>query len=138
MRISHQQARARFAEARTAHLATAGTDSVPHLVPVVFVTVGDRIATAVDWKPKSGRRLRRLTNIEANPRVALLVDHYDEDWSRLWWARADGSAEVHAPEARPELRSALIEKYPQYQREPPTGELIVVEVTRWTGWSATT
>lgn len=136
MRISHQQARASFAEARTAHLATANADSTPHLVPVVFVTIGDRIATAVDWKPKSGARLRRLSNIEENPRVALLVDHYDEDWARLWWARADGTAEIHAPDEQPDLFTALVAKYPQYRARPPRGELIVVAVTRWSGWSA--
>ncbi|GAA2330174.1 TIGR03668 family PPOX class F420-dependent oxidoreductase [Saccharopolyspora halophila] len=134
MRISQQQARARFADARTAHLATADADAVPHLVPVVFATIGDRIATAIDWKPKSSTRLKRLRNIESNPQVALLVDHYEEDWSGLWWARADGTAEIHAPEDQPELLSALIAKYPQYQREPPTGELVVVRVVRWSGW----
>ena len=62
MRIRHQQARASFAEARTAHLATANADSTPHLVPVVCVTTGDRIATAVDWKPGPGSRVNFARN----------------------------------------------------------------------------
>ena len=76
-----------------------GADGAPHVVPVVFAVHADREApvvyTAVDAKRKSTRRLRRLTNIEANPRVSMLVDHYDADRDQLWWVRADGLAEIH-------------------------------------------
>ena len=87
-------ARERFAAGRVARLATMSPDSRPHLVPVVFAVVGDTVWTAVDAKPKSTRSLRRLANIEANPRVSLLVDHYEEDWSALWWVRVDGKARL--------------------------------------------
>jgi len=71
-----------------------GADGRPHVVPVCFALDGDTLYTAVDEKPKSTRRLRRLANIEANPQVELVVDHWDEDWSRLWWVRLAGRAEI--------------------------------------------
>jgi PPOX class probable F420-dependent enzyme len=125
-------ARERFATARVARLATAGDDGSPQVVPVVFAVVGAKILTAVDHKPKSTTRLRRLANIAANPRVSLLVDEYDEDWARLWWARADGRAAVHQERDL----AALVAKYEQYAARPPAGPVIVVDVDRWSGWSA--
>ena len=73
----------------------SGPDGVPHVVPVVFAVHGDVVYTAVDAKRKSTKKLRRLANIEGNPQVSLLVDHYDDDWSQLWWVRADGVAAIH-------------------------------------------
>ena len=70
-------ARARFAAAQVARLATVGADGSPHLVAICFAVEGDRIVTAIDHKPKRTTRLRRLANIAANPSVSLLVDHYD-------------------------------------------------------------
>ena len=87
-----EQARWRFAQARVARLATADASGRPHLVPMVFALAGDTIYSAVDAKPKRSTSLRRLANIAANPRVAVLVDHYDGDCNELWWVRADGSA----------------------------------------------
>ncbi|MDR2987876.1 MAG: TIGR03668 family PPOX class F420-dependent oxidoreductase, partial [Nocardiopsaceae bacterium] len=94
MRIGADEARQRFGRARVARLATVSADVEPHLVPVTFAIDGDVIYTAVDAKPKSTRQLRRLANVRANPRVCLLADHYDEDWSALWWVRADGTAAI--------------------------------------------
>ena len=108
-------ARERFAAAPVACLATVTAAGHPHLVPVVFTLVDDTVWTAVDHKPKTTRALRRLANIEAHPRVSLLADHYDDDWSRLWWVRADGDAAVVAlpgDDATAGL-SALVAKYPQ-------------------------
>ncbi|MFI0468738.1 TIGR03668 family PPOX class F420-dependent oxidoreductase [Saccharopolyspora sp. 5N102] len=136
MRISQQQARNWFARARAARLASADELGRPHLVPITFAIRGDVIVTAVDHKPKRTTNLRRLRNIAANPQVALLADHYEDDWSRLWWARADGEAEPTASAARPDLVAALAEKYPQYREHPPTGTLIVIRVARWSAWSA--
>src|SRR5690606_28490375 len=93
-RLDDADCRERFAAARVARLATAGADRQPHLVPITFVLVADRIFTAVDHKPKATTRLRRLRNIAENAAVSLLVDRYDDDWSRLWWVRADGVATV--------------------------------------------
>src|SRR5918995_1570537 len=89
------EAPAMFAESPVAMLATVRPDGAPHVVPVVFAVHDDVVYTAVDAKRKSTQRLRRLANIEANPRVSMLVDHYEQDWTHLWWVRADGLAEIH-------------------------------------------
>jgi PPOX class probable F420-dependent enzyme len=132
------EARTRFAAARVARLATAGPDGRPHLVPVVFAVAGARVYSAVDdVKPKSTTRLKRLRNIAANPAVALLADHYEDDWTALWWARADGVARLVEPgdaEAA-HARRLLAARYPQYRAAPPPGTVIAVDVTRWSGWT---
>src|ERR671935_2729089 len=86
--------RNRVAAARVARLATVDARGRPHLVPFCFVLDGEELLSAVDAKPKATQRLRRLENVRANPAVSVLVDHYEEDWSRLWWVRVDGRAEV--------------------------------------------
>jgi PPOX class probable F420-dependent enzyme len=135
--VEQNEAVRRFADARVAVLATTGAHR-PHLVPVVFAVAGDHIYTAVDHKPKRTRLLQRLSNIGSNPAVSLLVDEYDEDWSTLWWVRADGTAEiVEASEADKGL-SRLEKKYSQYRGRRPQGPVIVVTVVRWSGWSAGT
>ncbi|OBH69831.1 PPOX class F420-dependent oxidoreductase [Mycobacterium intracellulare] len=132
--------RARFIESPVARLATVTAGGAPHLVPVVFAVAadsrgGDVVYTAVDAKPKTTRRLRRLANIEANPRVSLLVDHYADDWARLWWVRADGVATIHDDgRALESGRRLLRAKYPQYQSVSLDGPVIAVAVHRWSGW----
>ena len=136
-RSADDDARRRFSAAPVARFATADPDATPHLVAVVFAVVGNTIFTAVDGKPKTTQRLRRLVNIEHNPAVSMLVDHYDADWSRLWWVRADGTASVHTDGARAaEGRAALCSKYPQYQSVSLDGPVIVVEVGRWSAWQS--
>ena len=134
------EARARFVSAPVARLATVAADGRPHLVPVVFALDGDTLYTAVDdVKPKATTRLKRLANIAANPAVALLVDHYDDDWTALWWVRVDGTARLVDP-GEPEAaraRALLAERYPQYRVAPPPGVAIAVAVERWSGWAAT-
>ncbi|HTT54336.1 MAG TPA: TIGR03668 family PPOX class F420-dependent oxidoreductase [Streptosporangiaceae bacterium] len=142
MRMPTAEARRRFAAARVARLATVTPAGAPHLVPVTFVLDSgpgraDRVYTAVDAKPKTTTRLQRLRNIEVSPRVALLADHYADDWARLWWVRADGQAAVLA--ARDELAGPLrllAARYPQYAAQRPPGPVIAVRVDRWTGWAA--
>lgn len=136
MRLGEDECRGRFAEARVARLATVGADGAPHLVPIVFAVTGQRIVTAVDAKPKSTTALRRLANIAANPSVAVLVDHYDEDWTRLWWVRADGRATVVEGNEATDGLTALTARYRQYDTEPPPGPVIAIDVERWSGWSA--
>jgi len=133
---SEAWARSRFVATPVARLATVSAAGVPHLVPVVFAVVGPTIVTAVDHKPKSTTRLRRLRNIVETGRVTLLVDEYAEDWSQLWWARADGAAQVVDAVPDPALLQALTTRYPQYTDRPPAGPFILVDVQRWSGWSA--
>ncbi len=128
----------RLAEAaRVARLATVDADGQPHLVPVCFVLAADRVHIAVDQKPKRRTELRRTANLRATGRACLLIDHYDEDWSQLWWVRLDGSGRVvdDPAEAIPAL-AALAEKYPQYRQQPPPGPVLAIEIERYRGWSA--
>lgn len=129
--------RARVEEAPVARLATVDPAGRPHLVPIVFAVEGDVLYSAVDAKRKRGRRLQRLANIRANPLVSVLVDHYEEDWSRLWWVRIRGAARVL--EKGPALEiglSLLARKYPQYIEDAPEGPVIEVTAEEWLGWSA--
>lgn len=175
MRLDADDCRSRFAAARHAYLATADADGVPHLVPVTFVLLRstgvptdgtatdaeagapsvDEVVVAVDHKPKTTRDLRRMRNLTENPRVAFLADRYDDDWTHLWWVRADGVATVqhvehdatvehpvtveHGDEQEGEPRAAALDalaaRYSQYRERRPDGPLIRVRVTRWSGWA---
>jgi PPOX class probable F420-dependent enzyme len=129
--------KARFARTPVARLATAAPDGRPHLVPVVFALQDDVVYTAVDGKPKTTQRLRRLANIERNPRVSLLVDHYAEDWTQLWWVRADGLAAIHHDgDTLHAGHDVLRAKYDQYQSVPLDGPVIAVAVQHWSSWHA--
>jgi PPOX class probable F420-dependent enzyme len=138
MRMAETRARELFGSARVARLATVDATGAPHLVPVVFVVAESRIYTAVDTKPKRHNALRRLANIRANPRVAVLADHYEENWTALWWVRADGTARiVNADE--PEATVAVVgltSRYSQYRDGPPPGPVIAIDVDYWSAWSA--
>jgi len=134
--MTSEEARDRFAGARVARLATADAAGRPHLVPIAFAVAGDTIYSAVDAKPKRTQALRRLANVRANPAVSLLVDHWDEeDWSRLWWVRADGLGRVLDPED-PEARLAVELLRERYPRQRADGEVLAVAVERWSGWTA--
>src|SRR5579859_808285 len=135
--MDQREMRERFAAADVAHLATADSEGRPHVVPVVFALDGDTIYFAVDQKPKRTRDLRRLSNIALNPSVAVLVDHYAEDWNALWWVRADGSARVLDPGPDTERAMRLLaQRHPQYLTEPPAGPAVAIAVHRWSAWSA--
>jgi len=143
MRLSSADARQRLAAARVARLGTVSATGQPHLVPVTFAVDGDgdgdsdgdgdTVYIAIDHKPKSTTRLKRLANIATNPQVTLLADHYDDDWTQLWWSRADGHAT--AGPATAAVVALLAARYPQYQATPPAGPVIAITVTAWSGWS---
>lgn len=137
MRLAPDDALARLVAERVARLATVDEQARPHLVPVVFAAWERTIVIAVDHKPKSTRDLRRLRNVRANPAVAVLADRYDDDWERLWWVRADGTATVLTePADLVDPIDRLVEKYPQYQRVRPEGPVIRISVDRYSGWAA--
>ena len=129
--------RSRVAEARVGRLATVSARGRPHLVPFCFAVDGDRLYSAVDdAKPKSTLALRRLDHIRQQPAVSVLVDHYAEDWSALWWIRLDGRPRCWKRE-RPSTRSGaelLMAKYEQYRQHPPPGPSIAVRIDSWRAW----
>jgi PPOX class probable F420-dependent enzyme len=135
--MNAERMRLLVAEARVARLATLTPDGRLHLVPISFVLDRDTLYSAVDDKPKRSRRLQRLANVRANPDVAVLVDHYDEDWSRLWWVRLRGRGRVleHGSEGETGL-ALLAAKYEQYRRQPPGGPVVAIDVEEWRGWEA--
>jgi PPOX class probable F420-dependent enzyme len=137
MRLDPDEARRLFAESSVLRLATVGADGQPHSVPCTFAVDSDgRVVIGVDNKPKTSRNLRRLRNIAENPRVSLLVDHYSDDWTQLWWARADGVATVErSGTEHAEHWRLLRAKYPQYQGQVLDGPVLAVRVTSWSGWS---
>ena len=133
--MDREEAWARLGAARVGHLATVRPDGSPHIVVVTFAIVGGVIVTAIDHKPKTTERLQRLVNIETNPEVSLMADHYAEDWDLLWWVRVDGHAQIHEnQDAPPGSVAALVAKYPQYGARPPKGPVIAITVERVVSW----
>jgi PPOX class probable F420-dependent enzyme len=133
--------RRRVAVARVGRLATVTAEGRPHVVPCCFALDEGRgddpdvLYSAVDAKPKSTTALRRLANVRATGTASLLVDHYDEDWSALWWVRVDGRAAVlEDGDRREQALDLLAAKYPQYRQQRPAGPVVAVEVTGWRGW----
>jgi PPOX class probable F420-dependent enzyme len=126
-----------LADARVARLATVTEAGRPHIIPVIFAVNGNLLYTAVDAKPKTTANLRRLRNIRGNPQVAVLADRYHDDWTALWWVRADGRAAIlEDPRQMAGPIALLARRYPQYRDIPPTGPVIAISVERWTGWAA--
>lgn len=125
--------------ARVARFGTVAPDGRPRLVPICFVLAGDVLYHAVDHKPKATRRLARLADIAADPRATVLADHYeDDDWSALWWVRADGRARVLEDTGTPEAARALdllAGRYAQYRERRPDGPVVALDIERITGWA---
>lgn len=128
--------------ARVARLATVRPDGRPHLVPCCFALDGETLYSAVDAKPKTTLALQRLENLAAHPAVSLVADHYEEDWSALWWVRVDGVARVLAPGGGDGPDAAghraaldlLAAKYPQYHDRPPPGPVVAIDIVAWRAW----
>jgi len=136
MKLTRADSRKRAIDEPVAHLGTVSATGEPHLVPITFVVVGDKVAVGIDEKPKSTLDLKRLRNIQENPRVAVLWDRYDDDWDQLWWVRGDGIASIEEDGARwAESWVALNNKYPQYEGRHHVGPVILIEVSRWSGWA---
>lgn len=127
----------RLAAARVARLATRDVSGRLHLVPICFALDGRTLYSAVDGKPKRSPNLRRVANVLADPDVCVLVDHYDEDWSELWWARLRGRARV-VPEGPERDRAVLLlrAKYEQYRDDPLDGPVLAIEVDHQRAWAA--
>ena len=123
-------------QARVARLATVGAGGAVGLVPICFVVVDGWVGSAVDHKPKRSDRLRRLADIEATGAATVLVDHYEEDWSRLWWVRVRGRAVVHGERDDEALAvlEALMAKYVQYREHPPEGAVYRIALDEVRSW----
>jgi PPOX class probable F420-dependent enzyme len=135
--LDPDQQRARLAAAPVARLATLRADGTPRLVPVTFALVDGQVCHAVDdVKAKRSARLARLDDIARDPRVAMLADEYDPDWTRLWWVRVDGTAEIlDTGDRHAAALAALRAKYPQYT-DAGLGAVVAVTPERWAGWAA--
>ena len=134
--MTPEEMRRRVAEARVARLASIDPDGRPNVVPMVFALDGDVIYTSVDDKPKRSRSLRRVANIERDPRVTVLVDHYEEEWPALWWVRVRGAGRVLRDEdGRARGLAALRAKYEQYAELDPGEVVVAVDAHEWTGWT---
>jgi PPOX class probable F420-dependent enzyme len=133
--MTETEARARLAAARVGRLASVDHDGRPHVVPICFAVSGDLIVSVVDAKPKRTTQLRRLENVRGHPAVQLVVDHYDDDWSALWWVRVSGHGRVTDGGAtRDEAIDLLVDKYHQYREVRPTGPVLAIDVTRISSW----
>jgi PPOX class probable F420-dependent enzyme len=133
--MNDDEMRRRMRDARVARLATVTSGGRPHLVPCCFALEGEVVYSAIDAKPKSTMAVRRLANLRANPYAALLVDHYSEDWSTLWWVRVDGPGRVLDGGAeRAAAIAVLTQKYPVYVEEPPPGAVVAIDIVEWRGW----
>jgi len=133
--VDRTAARQRFADARVGHLATITADGRPHIVPCCFVLHARTVFSAVDAKPKSTLNLRRLQHLKANPSCSLLVDHYEEDWTTLWWVRVDGSGRViYEGDERERALGLLAAKYKQYRDALPPGPVVAIDIERWQTW----
>jgi PPOX class probable F420-dependent enzyme len=136
--MDRQEMERRIASASVGRLATVGADGRPHIVPICFVLEERTLYFAIDSKPKQTRNLKRLRNIAANPAVSILVDHYDEDWDKLWWVRLDGDARVVADQAGIQNAMRLLAaRYAQYRAATPAGPVVAVAIAGMSGWSAT-
>jgi PPOX class probable F420-dependent enzyme len=130
--------RRRVESASVARLATAGENGRPHIVPICFAVEDQTLYFAVDSKPKQTTNLKRLRNIAANPAVSILIDHYEDDWDRLWWVRLDGAARIVADAAEVQRALRLLAtRYSQYRATMPGGPVVAVAVAGMSGWSAT-
>jgi PPOX class probable F420-dependent enzyme len=131
--------RQRIADSRVARLATVDADGRPHLVPIVFALAGDTLYSAVDAKPKRSRTLRRIENARRRPEVTALIDHYEDDWTRLWWVRLRGRARVlDGGEEAAHALALLAAKYEQYRKAAPGLPVLAIDIIEWRSWDAPT
>lgn len=135
--LGTRKCRLRIAAADHGVLATTG-ETRPHLVPIVYAVDGNTLVSVVDHKPKSTPNLARLANLRRDPRCSVLVEHYEDDWDRLWWVRVDGVGGISDQPALVEVAGLLLAaRYPPYRERPPSGPVIRIDIVRMVGWSAT-
>jgi PPOX class probable F420-dependent enzyme len=140
--MDRDEAIQRAAEARVGRMATVRPDGTPHVVPFVFVLVRTdegtvRLYWAVDAKPKRSMTLQRIENLRVDPAVEVVVDVYEDDWDALWWVRLRGTGRVvTSPGEREAALTALASKYERYRTAPPAGDVLAIDVSAISSWSA--
>jgi PPOX class probable F420-dependent enzyme len=137
MRLGADEARARLAAHDHGVLSTVHGERGVDAVPVVYAVDDDYVGVPVDRvKPKASSRLQRERNLEADPRATLLVEHWErDDWSQLWWVRAELRFQDDAAGREDALAARLAERYPQY-RDQPFERVLVLRIAGVTGWAA--
>jgi PPOX class probable F420-dependent enzyme len=140
MRLADDEARARLAAHDHGILSTVHAERGVDAVPVVYAVADGHVGVPVDRvKPKASSRLQRERNLEADPRAALLIEHWDhDDWSQLWWVRAELRLQDDAADRAEALADRLAERYQQYRGERPFSRVLVLRIVGVTGWAATT
>jgi PPOX class probable F420-dependent enzyme len=135
--MDEREMRRRAAEATVARVGTIDHSGRVHVVPIVFVINGDTLYSSTDEHPPA----KRLRNLQRDPRTTILVDIYDDDWSKVWWVRMRGTGRVVEDEAeRDGARKLLWDKYPQFTKSLPSeggGPVMAVDISEWSGWSYT-
>jgi PPOX class probable F420-dependent enzyme len=121
---------------RVARLAYLDDDDRPRVLPVTFALAGDAVWSAIDEKPKRTAEPARVRYLRRRPEAALLVDRYDDDWSRLAWVQLIGRVDLRPVEASPDAVAALAAKYEPYARRTPPGPLLRLTVERALHWRA--
>ncbi len=133
--MDRAEALGRIARANVGYFASVGLNGEPHIVPVTFALIESSLVHMVDFKPKTTMVLKRISNVERNPNATILVDHYEDEWERLWWVRIDGAVTVErSGPAWLAATDALAAKYPQYRSQRPTGAAIYLSIDRVTSW----
>jgi PPOX class probable F420-dependent enzyme len=133
--LDEAEARRRFGDGRVARLATVDRHRRPRVVPCCFVLAGDVVYSAVDEKPKRSPDLARLRDMAENPDVTIVVDHYEEDWDEVWWARVRGRARMTEDAEEARGAALLRAKYPQYEAHQ-LARVVAIDVTEVSGWAA--
>jgi len=122
--------------ARVARLGYLDGDDRPRVLPVTFAVAGGFAWTAIDDKPKRRAEPARVEYLRRRPEASLLVDEYDDDWSRLAWVQLLGRVDVVSADSAPEAMEALAAKYSQYASRTPPGPLLRLEAERALHWRA--
>ena len=127
--------RERVRTARVARLATIDPDGRPHLVPIVFVLDGQSLYSAVDAKPKRSRKLRRVANARERSAVTVLVDHYEDDWGRLWWVSFRGRGGCSIREWRLSGPSGCSPTSTSSTgASVPAARVLAIDILEWRSW----
>jgi PPOX class probable F420-dependent enzyme len=127
-------ARELIASARVARLGLLDESDLPRVLPITFAEWDGGLWSAIDQKPKSAAEPARLRRLRRRPQAALLIDLYDDDWSRLAWVELRGHVTVFEPEEARDALDALVARYEQYRSEPPNGPFLRLTPERVSCW----